>query len=69
MKFCTHIGDQKILVPVKFGRSALIIRSVISLQSEKVENKSVGDVHWPSGPTKHRKKAIDGSLDPPSLLV
>jgi hypothetical protein len=69
MKFCIHIGDQKILVPPKFGRPMLITRLVISLQSEKVENRGVGDVYWPSGPTKHRKKAIDGSLDPPSLLV
>jgi hypothetical protein len=47
----------------------LIIRLVISLQSEKVKNPDVRNVYWPSGPTKHRKKAIDGSLDPPSLLV
>ena len=69
MKFCIHIGDQKILVPPKFGRPMLITRLVISLQSEKVENRGVCDIHWPSGLTKHPKKAIDGSLDPPSLLV
>ena len=69
MKFCVHIGDQKILVPPKFGRPMLITRLVISLQIEKVENRGVGDVHWPSGSIKHRKEAIDGSLDPSSLLV